>query len=184
MSRRGRRSHRLYPLVIILAVAVVSLRSHWQVVPEAVVLAAGADEVCTVSAVGDGDSVTADCPSGEVRVRVWGIDAPEMGQAPWGERAKRALQARIPRTVRLEVLDVDPYERSVARIWDGERDVGLSMVDDGMAIVYRRFNDDDRYAQAESGARKRRLGIWAEPGDQQRPAAWRRVNPRGESGRT
>ena len=75
-------------------------------------------------------------------------------------------------------MDHDRYDRTVAQVFAGERDVGLEMVRQGRARVYEQYNDSPAYRQAEVEARRTRRGIWEKPGSQQDPAAWRRLNPR------
>ncbi|MGF1527863.1 MAG: thermonuclease family protein [Candidatus Competibacterales bacterium] len=130
------------------------------------------------SAVYDGDTLTATCPQGRVKVRVWGIDAPEMGQKPWGNQARDLLRDLVPARIRLEVKDRDRYGRTVARVLDGDRDLGLELVRRGAVVVYERYNDSTAYRRAQSEARRREWGVWAREGSQQNPAAWRRVNAR------
>ncbi len=143
-------------------------------------MAKGADLVCTVKAVFDGDTLAASCEDGEVKVRVFGIDAPEMKQEPWGDRSLQAMRGLLPRRdpVRLQVMDHDRYGRTVALVFAGERDAGLEMVRQGRAVVYKQYNDLPAYRQAQAEAQRARRGIWEKPGGQQDPTAWRRLNPR------
>ncbi len=162
-----------------LAVIAISYILHE---PKAPITATpkGAKLVCTIKSVYDGDTLTARCPEGEVKVRVFGIDAPEMGQEPWGALSRDALRAsaQINSTVTLQVRDQDRYGRVVAQIFIGERDTGLDMVRQGRAVMYEQYNDSPTYRQAQAEAQRARRGIWEKPGAQQDPAAWRRLNPR------
>lgn len=181
LSRASRRRSRSPWLIAGLIVAIVAL-SYFLREPRAPSgsLAAGAELVCTVKSVYDGDTLTANCPEGRVKVRVFGIDAPEMGQAPWGQISRDALRGMLPSSgaVRLRVIDQDRYQRSVAQVFADERDLGLEMVRQGRAIVYESYNHSPAYQQAENEARQARRGIWEQSGSQQNPAAWRRLNPR------
>ncbi len=181
LNRARRRKGRSPWLIGGLAVAVVAV-SYFLHEPKALpsATAKGAELVCTVKAVYDGDTLTASCPGGEVTVRVFGIDAPEMKQEPWGDRSREALRGLLPRfgSIELRVMDRDRYDRTVARVVVGERDVGLEMVRQGRAVVYEQYNDSPVYRQAQAEAKQARRGIWEKPGGQQDPAAWRRLNPR------
>ena len=137
--------------------------------------------VCRVTSVQDGDTVTVRCEGGALRVRLWGLDAPELGQRPWGERSRAALVGDLPASVALTTVDHDRYGRAVARLYQGERDLGLALLRAGWAAVYRRYNDDPVYLAAEAEARRASRGIWAEPGFQQTPWQWRRFNAPGGS---
>jgi endonuclease YncB( thermonuclease family) len=181
LSRTRRRKSRSPWLVGGLAVAVVAI-SYLLHEPKALpsATAKGAELVCTIKKFFDGDSFVADCTGGEVEVRMFGIDAPEMKQEPWGDRSREALRGLLPRfgSVELRVMDRDRYDRTVAQVRVGERDIGLEMVRQGRAVVYEQYNDSPAYRQAQAEAKQARRGIWAKPGGQQDPAAWRRLNPR------
>ena len=181
LSRTRRRKNRS-PWVIgglVIAIIAISYFLHEPKVPSST-LARGAEQVCTVQSVYDGDTLTARCPDGEVKVRMFGIDAPEMKQEPWGANSRDALRSLLPRrdSVQLRVQDRDRYGRTVAQVFVGERDVGLEMVRQGRAVMYEQYNDSPAYRQAQAEARQARRGIWEKPGGQQDPATWRRLNPR------
>lgn len=181
LSRTRRRKNRS-PWVIgglVIAIIAISYFLHEPKVPSAT-LARGAEQICTVQSVYDGDTLTARCPDGEVKVRMFGIDAPEMKQEPWGANSRDALRSLLPRrdSVQLRVQDRDRYGRTVAQVFVGERDVGLEMVRQGRAVMYEQYNDSPAYRQAQAEARQARRGIWEKPGGQQDPATWRRLNPR------
>ncbi|MFZ1325829.1 MAG: thermonuclease family protein [Candidatus Contendobacter sp.] len=179
---RARRRKNSSPWIVVgLAITVVAL-SYWLREPKALpsATARGAELTCVVAAVHDGDTLVADCPAGEIKVRVFGIDAPEMKQEPWGDRSREALRGLLPRfgSITLRVMDRDQYGRTVAQVFIGERDAGLELVQQGRAIVYEQYNHSPAYRQAQAEAKKAKRGIWAKAGGQQDPAAWRRLNPR------
>ncbi len=181
LSRTRRRKSRS-PWVIgglVIAISAVSYILHEPKAPPSAT-PKGAELTCTVKSVYDGDTLTARCPSGEVKVRMFGIDSPEMAQKPWGNNAKQALRGLLPLSdpIRLQVRDQDRYGRTVAQAFVGDRDVGLEMVRLGQAVMYEQYNDSPAYRQAQTEAKKARRGVWKESGSQQDPAAWRRLNPR------
>ena len=181
LTRTRRRKNRSPWLIggLIIAIIVISYVLHEPKAPRTAT-AKGVELVCTVKSVYDGDTLTADCREGEVKVRVFGIDAPEMGQEPWGTQSRDAFRRIVNRgdAVRLRVIDQDRYGRTVAQVFADDRDAGLEMVRLGRAVVYEQYNDSASYRQAEAEARQARRGIWARSGSQQDPAAWRRLNPR------
>jgi endonuclease YncB( thermonuclease family) len=164
---------------LILAVIAISYFLH-EPKATASATAKGVELVCSVQSVFDGDTLSAKCPAGEVKVRVFGIDAPEMKQEPWGDRSREVLRGLLPRfgAINLRIIDQDRYGRTVAQVIAGEQDIGLEMVRQGRAIVYQQYNDSPLYQQVQAEAKQARRGIWAKPGGQQDPAAWRRLNPR------
>lgn len=181
LNRTRRRKNRSPWVIGGLTVGVIAV-SYFLHEPKAPTsgLAKGTELVCSVKSVYDGDTLTASCPNGEVKVRVFGVDAPEMGQEPWGDRSREAFRGLLPRfgSVRLRVVDEDRYGRVVAQVFVDQRDAGLEMVRLGRARVYEQYNDSPDYRQAEAEARRARRGIWEKPGSQQDPATWRRLNPR------
>lgn len=116
-----------------------------------------------VIGVADGDTLTVlRDDRTQVRIRLWGVDAPESGQ-DWGDRSRRRLvETIIGKTVRVEPVETDRYGRTVARIRLGDVDVGTSQVRDGMAWWYRRYAPaDTELARAESESRKASRGLWS-----------------------
>jgi endonuclease YncB( thermonuclease family) len=111
----------------------------------------------------DGDTLTV---AGQ-KVRLFGVDAPEMDQMCdrngrlWACGAMaRDMLADLVAAGRLacDVVDTDRYGRAVAVCALGEQDVGAQMVRQGGAIAYRRYSE--RYVNAEIAARRDGLGIW------------------------
>jgi endonuclease YncB( thermonuclease family) len=174
----GRRRPAL-PLVILAVMAVyvggdVGWKTHAQrAAPPGRVIE------CRVGRVGDGDTLRARCGWHRYAIRVWGIDAPELSQAPWGEQAHQRLrELAAGRQLRARVRDRDKYGRLVAQLYDGNEDLGLRLVAEGYATVYERYNRQETYLAARAAARAHHLGIWGKPGLQQRPWIWRRQHPR------
>ena len=145
------------------------------------------DELVTVSAIHDGDTVSVLIDGKREKVRLIGIDAPEIGQKPWGEEAKHFLEGLLKASdwkVRLE-YDVDrrdKYGRILAYLWtaDGKM-INLLMVKDGYAMLFTfppniKYVNELRAAQQE--ARDQRAGIWREEGLRERPKDYRRAHPR------
>ena len=136
------------------------------------------DVQCTVTRVSDGDSFR--CRDGS-RVRLIGIDAPELDQEPFGRRSRDALERRLPRgtSVRLE-FDVQPrdrYGRLLAYAWRGDRLLNEEQVAEGFAAtltVPPNVRFAERFRKAHADARDRRAGLWADDGFRCAPADHRR----------
>jgi endonuclease YncB( thermonuclease family) len=120
----------------------------------------------------DGDTIRI----GEARIRLKGVDAPEMAQRctrsgrsyACGETARRALIDLVSdETVRCRASGRDRYRRVLARCTVNGHDIGASMVKEGWAVSYGRDYDAE-----EARARHRSLGLWE--GDFERPQTWRR----------
>ena len=134
--------------------------------------------VGTVLRVHDGDTVTLGgsfAPGGSVKVRLAQIDAPELAQ-PWGDRAQAALRTLARgRVARLEVRDVDGYERRVGDLFVDDVFVNEALVRDGHAWVSRRWVRDPSLLRTEEDARDAGRGLWSLPPEEREPPwRWRR----------
>lgn len=129
----------------------------------------------TVTRVHDGDTVTVDGK----RVRLYGIDAPELAQ-PGGVEARDFLAARLTgRTVRVLKKDKDDYGRVVGVVLlpEGE-EVNSLMVRSGHAWVYSQYcRDCFGLKLVQAYARAKGLGLWAGP-DPVPPWKWRKDHRR------
>ena len=125
----------------------------------------------------DGDTIAARIggQGQEIRIRLYGIDAPEKKQA-YGQQATRALKTLISGTVEMDVMDTDRYGRTVALIRAGGKDVNGKMVAAGMAWIYPKYCRAafcDEWKSLESAARNARLGLWRDTNPIP-PWEWRR----------
>jgi endonuclease YncB( thermonuclease family) len=122
----------------------------------------------SVAEVFDGDSFNLQAKGGQiVRVRIAGIDAPEKTQ-PYSNKAKDSLTELLQSdSIGLQPVKVDAYDRWVANVSIGDRDLGLAQIRRGYAWYFVRYKKDiseaqqQRYAEAERSARNARLGLWA-----------------------
>ena len=139
----------------------------------------------TVSAVWDGDSLR----SGDLRLRLHGIDAPEKKQScsdaqgqsyPCGEQSRDMLASLLPADGKLtcQLRDVDRYRRLIVLCYAGHKtsQSGLSineqMIASGWALAYRRYAPEFISIEAQASADKK--GMWQ--GRFMRPEDWRRQN--------
>lgn len=120
----------------------------------------------------DGDTIR----MGDVRVRLWGIDAPEQeqtcGSLQVGRLATEMLASLIDnRPVTCNTMDIDRYGRVVAQCAVAGSDLGHMMVQAGWAFDYRRFSGG-YYGRSEDVARAGRRGAWS--ANCMAPWDWRR----------
>lgn len=117
-----------------------------------------------VVSVHDGDTLRAiDASNVEHKVRLLGIDAPEIGQ-PFGAVSRERLTSLTKgKPVEVFVDDRDRYGRVLARLEVGGLDVNRQMVTDGLAWHFTRYSDDADLAAAESQARAVKRGLWCDP---------------------
>ena len=125
----------------------------------------------------DGDSFLFDRRSGQLEVRVFGIDAPEKEQ-PWAGRARsRARTLLEGREVLLDVrTERDRYGRTIADVYlvDG-RNYAYVLVGEGLAWHYRRYSDEAEVAALMEEARRAGRGLWQQR-DPEPPWEFRRRN--------
>lgn len=117
------------------------------------------------------------------RVRLFGIDAPEIrqkcrqtgGSINCGQIAKRALIGKISgSSIRCKKKDVDRYGRVVAVCRMDGLDLNSWMVEQGMAMAYTQYSS--AYVWAETKARFSDKGFWQ--GEFESPWEWRRTKKR------
>lgn len=148
-----------------------------------------------VTKVSDGDTIQVRDSSGtKVKIRLYGIDAPEtekgnrktrrvskLGQ-PYGEEAFAALSGKIVgQGVRVEVMDIDRYKRSVSVVRLGKRDINAEMIREGWAWAYRQYLGRpyaSEYIRAEELARREQRGLWKQ-NNPQPPWEFRKSLKRG-----
>jgi endonuclease YncB( thermonuclease family) len=186
LSHRRRRftpSRRLRHLVpaIVPAGAIVFALTAFAVRPVPIPETAGAS---TAGAAITGRASVIDGDTIEIhgrRIRLHGVDTPEMGQVcrdgrgaayACGRTASSALASRIGwATVSCVGTDTDRYGRTVAICRAGTTDLGAWLVAEGHGLAFRRYGSD--YVSEEDEARRHRRGLWA--GDFTPPWEWRRL---------
>lgn len=97
------------------------------------------------------------------RVRLFGIDAPERGQA-FNKRATAFVDSLVAgRDVRIHIRGKDRYGRTVgdAYLPDG-RHVNAEIVRAGYAWQFRQYSNDPEIGRLEAMARTNRRGLWAD----------------------
>lgn len=86
----------------------------------------------------DGDTIRVD----ELKVRIWGLDAPEMDTQE-GIKAKEALlQLAEGKKVRCEPNGDISYDRVVAKCFVGDQDIAEWMIESGHAKPYCKFSGE------------------------------------------
>lgn len=128
----------------------------------------------------DGDTLTLlDNDRQQHKIRLAGIDAPELGQA-FGRAAREHLAQRVAGVaVRVSTTKTDRYGRIVGKVVVDDIDANLDQVRAGFAWHYKQYAreqtvaDRSLYAAAENSARAARRGLWQEKGAVP-PWEWRR----------
>ena len=135
----------------------------------------GADNIATDTLklrVVDGDSLEI----GTERIRLWGIDAPELDQSCTDKAGKtnacgRIASAHLRRLISgapvlCKGLERDRYDRLLAICSVGQIELNKAMVQDGHALAFGGYDADERVAK------NAKIGLWA--GTFERPQDHRR----------
>lgn len=140
-----------------------------------VIAADATDYLAEVTHVHDGDSLWVRPLDGgrRQRLRLDGIDAPEICQAGGPVARDRLAAMVLQRQVRVQVTGMDRYRRTLARVWLGNHDVQATLVEQGWAWSYRGRSETGPYDQEETLARRQRKGLFADP-QAEPPGAFRR----------
>jgi len=119
-----------------------------------------------VLSVHNGDTITVQLEDRKEKVRLIGIDAPELAQAPWGVQARDVLRELVDgKTVRLEtdITIRDQYRRLLVYVYVGEMLVNLELVRQGQAVLYTvppNVAHVEDYQKAQLEARAAGRGVW------------------------
>ncbi len=119
-----------------------------------------------VVSVHDGGTLTVLLAGRHEKVRLNGIDAPELDQSPWGVKARDVLKALVgEKTVRLEtdVTKRDQYKRLLAYVYIGDLFVNAEMIRQGQAVLYTvppNVAHVDEYRKAQTEAKEAGRGVW------------------------
>ncbi len=129
----------------------------------------------TVTRVSDGDTlwVRMDDDGTRRKLRLIGVDAPEMCQ-PYGAEARDALAALVlGRQIAIESRYDDDYGRALAEVTQDGRDVARWLVLQGHAWSPGFRWHPGRYAGEQRQARAARAGLWAQQDEPTLPRDFR-----------
>lgn len=139
-----------------------------------------------VIAVNDGDTVTIVMNGKKYRCRLIGMDAPEIGQEPWGEKARehlrkilKALHWRV--LIETDIEQLDKYNRLLIDMWtDDKKLINEQMLLDGYAVLFT-IQPNSKYVnlfrKAQRLAREKEIGIWGPDGLTERPVDFKKTHP-------
>ena len=131
-------------------------------------------ETGLVTYVTDGDTiwVKTNAAGKPLKVRLIGIDAPELCQTG-GVQSRDSLRQRLQgQTVRISYQRHDDYGRALANVNLRGEDIGRWMVGNGQAWSHRFRRSKGPYATEEAQARRARRGIFG-TGDAENPRSFR-----------
>jgi len=130
----------------------------------------------------DGDTLRTRSGTGEIlKIRFACVDAPELKQ-PLGQESRNYLRSMINEAggkVKIQIVDVDRYGRSVAELWTKSGLVQSRMTAAGMAFAYDQYSKNcphwDAVKSSEKAAINLKVGVWRSP-NFERPWDYRKSN--------
>ena len=127
--------------------------------------------IVKVVSVHDGDTITVLQNKQQIKVRLFGIDAPELKQ-PYGKKSKQFLANLIVgEVVEVEKNGKDRYKRTLGIIHYKGQDINAQMVLNGYAWAYVKYSRI--YVNQEKLARENKRGLW-QSSDPTPPWVWRK----------
>jgi micrococcal nuclease len=125
---------------------------------------------CDVTRVVDGDTLYATCQTGDVKIRLANIDAPEYRfdtpeqTQPFGYESRQALAKMcFFKKAIVHKVTVDQYGRIVAVVFCDGVETSKELVKNGLAWVYTQYNTDPLLPSIEEEAKANKRGLWADP---------------------
>ena len=101
----------------------------------------------TVLSVYDGDTLTVLLENGrKIRVRLYGIDAPEKNQLYGEESHQNLVRLCEGQKALIDLMAADRYRRIVAQIYCQGINANINQLSQGLAWVYTEYLDDTRIA--------------------------------------
>lgn len=112
----------------------------------------------------DADTIQVAKNGKKIKVRFYGIDAPESGQR-YGKYCTKELKNLIDKKyVKLDIKTTDTYGRKVAIIYHNGIDINQKIVRLGCAWAYVYYTS--KYKQDEKYAKDKKLGLWKDKNPQ------------------
>jgi len=135
----------------------------------------------------DGDTIGVVLDGRFEKIRLIGVDAPELDQRPWGRKARKYVESLVAGanskiSLEYDIERRDKYGRILAYIWiqDG-RMLNEEMLKNGFAVLFTcppNVKHVLRFRAAQEKARDNKIGIWGENGLRERPYDYRKEHPR------
>ena len=124
------------------------------------IFAADTTIIGKVVGVHDGDTLTLRTDDKTLKVRLYGIDTPELGQ-PFGNNAKQALSSMVfGKLVTISSTGKDRYGRTLGTVFSQDKgNVNAELIRMGMAWHYRRYSNSTAMQGFEDYAKENKIGL-------------------------
>ncbi|MCP3876199.1 MAG: thermonuclease family protein [Desulfobacteraceae bacterium] len=112
-----------------------------------------------------GDIVTVWEKGKQYKIRLYGIDTPELKQK-FGPKAKKYISDVVfNKDLTVIQKDIDKYGTIVGMIYIADKCLNEALVKNGVAWVYKKYCREDfcnNWLQLEQEARENKLGLWSD----------------------
>ena len=149
------------PRLLLLAALLISIFLAPSISPQSIAYADFSGRVVGVS---DGDTIKVLHNGRAEKIRLYGIDCPEKGQA-FGNKAKQFTSEMVfGKEVTIKDHGLDKYERTLGDVIlaDGAS-LNRELVKAGLAWWYREYSTDESLGALEAEARSAKHGLWVDP---------------------
>lgn len=119
--------------------------------------------------VNDGDTITVTYKNSkkQVKVRLYGIDAPELAQ-PYGQESRKHLHSLLSGgNIVIKDEGTDTYGRVLGTLYINQTNINLQMVKDGYAWHYKQYSKSKNLEKAQKYAQENNFGLWQEKNPQE-----------------
>jgi micrococcal nuclease len=128
--------------------------------------------------ISDGDTITVLHDENKEKIRLYGIDTPEMKQS-FGKEAKDYTASIVTgKNVEIEAVTTDRYGRTVGIVNVNGNSLSEEIMKSGYAWVYDRYCKKDmcdKWRLLEKAARQSKIGLWSQD-DPVAPWVYRRTS--------
>ena len=116
--------------------------------------------------VSDGDTITIMMDGEKQKIRLYGIDTPEINQS-FGTEAKQFLSDQIlNKEVEIVIKDTDRYKRLVAIVYFNNKSMNEVLLKEGWAWWYEAYAKKEyKYKELQEEAQKKKRGMWRNKGN-------------------
>jgi len=136
----------------------------------------------------DGDTIKVTGYDLIFKIRLVGIDSPEIGykgqkSQPFSQDAKLYLANLVDDSeITIKSYGTGSYNRQLAEVFIENTNINIEMIKAGLAEVYKgrrpKKLDSQKYFREESNARRTEKGMWVQGALYKSPRIWRKEHPR------
>ncbi len=128
--------------------------------------------------IADGDTITIlDSSNTQYKIRLYGIDTPEKGQAFGNSAKKYTSKLTAGKIAHVVPIDKDKYGRTVGVVVVEGINVNQKLIEAGYAWQYRKYCHEsfcNEWLELEQKAKYSKIGLWADLGAKP-PWEWRKA---------